>query len=160
MCEYSNFNGLDLGSCSHVTFWNVANFMFSHLQVTISHVQFYLLPKFPISFMPQELCKLVCIPWTTNNAGSFQLTKNTLLNIGSWVGSFHCNIQFICGSHHPCNTNLMFVGRPCQIQTNPQWSSPPPCHPPPPFLFLKIPLYSSLFIIKRFLYRFLAKTAF
>ena len=47
-------------------------------------------PKFPISFMPQELCKLVCIPWTTNNAGSS--TKNTLLDIGSWVGSFHCNI--------------------------------------------------------------------
>ena len=57
-----------------------------------SHVQFYLLPKFPIAFMPQELCKLVCIPWTTgtNNAGSS--TKNTLLDIGSWVGSFHCNI--------------------------------------------------------------------
>ena len=31
---------------------------------------------------------------------------------------------------------------------------PPPLPPPPPFLFLKIPLYSSLFIIKRFFYRF------
>ena len=133
-------------------------------------------PKFPISFMPQELCKLVCIPWTTNNAGSS--TKNTLLDIGSWVGSFHCNIWFICGSHHPCDTNLMFVGRPCQIQTNPQWSSPPLATPF--FFFLKYrffhrlegkttffigfkqkplfqhkPLFLSVFTKKRVIHRFL-----
>ena len=134
---------------------------------------------FPYFSCPKSFANLYAYDY--QQCGKFPAHEiYTLLNIGSWVGSFHCNIWFICGSHHPCNTNLMFVGRPCQIQTNPQWSTPPPLPPPPPlFFFLKYhyfhrlegkntfligfkrkPLFQSVFNTNHFFYRFLQKTLY
>ena len=109
-----------------------------------SHVQFYLLPKFPISFMPQELCKLVCIPWTTNNAGSFQHEKYASKY---WFLGWKFSLQHLVYLWlAPSVQYKPYACRPPMPNSNKSsMVKPPPCHPPPLFFFLKY----------RFIHRFL-----
>jgi len=93
--------------------------------------------------MPQELCKLVCIPWTTNNAGSFQHEKYASKY---WFLGWKFSLQHLVYLRlTPSVQYKPYACRPPKPNSNKSsMVKPPPLPPPPLFFFLKYRFFHRL----------------